>query len=103
MFIGGRLHRQFREVASDGSGNPTMAYYRNPIPPKGLLFPLPLDRRVEATECEEYRMRRVVSGPGYSFKTHAIVYVLQGIDEYYLNQAYLEEPGIMDQLEDIAT
>jgi hypothetical protein len=98
MFIGGRLHRQFREVESDGSGNPKMVYYRNPIPP-GLLSPF---RRlsVEAIECEEYRMRNIVADT--DVRKRAIVYVLAGIQNYHLDEVYLTEPGIVDQLKEIA-
>lgn len=99
MFIGGRLHRQFREVESDGRGNPELAYYRNPIPPS-LLEPFSL-LTVKATECERYHLRNVIVDPDR--KTKAVVYLLEGIEDYYFEQAYLEEPGIMEQLEEIAT
>lgn len=98
MFIGGRLHRQFREVASDGSGCPKLAYYRNPIPPS-LLEPFSL-LTVKATECEEYRMRNIVADT--DVRRRAIVYVLAGIQDYHLDEVYLAEPGIVDQLKEIA-
>ena len=87
MFIGGRLHRQFREVESDGFGTPSLAIYRNPMPPS-------------STECEQYHKRRVIVDP--DSETKAVVYLLEGIEEYYFQQAYLEEPGIMDQLKELA-
>jgi hypothetical protein len=98
MFIGGRLHRQFRKVAIDSRGNPQLAYILNPIPPS-LLEPFSL-LTVKATECERYHLRNVIVDPDR--ETKAVVYLLDGIEDYYLQQAYLEEPGIMDQLKEIA-
>jgi hypothetical protein len=55
---------------------------------------------MEATQSERYHKRILIVDR--DLRTQAFVYVLEGIEEYYLNQAYLEEPGIMDQLQEIA-
>ena len=100
MFIGGRLHRQFLQLPGDGFGYPALAIYRNTIPRKQSTLPLPGNWRMEATQSERYHKRILIVDR--DLRTQAFVYVLEGIEEYYLNQAYLEEPGIMDQLQEIA-
>ena len=102
MFIGGRLHRQFSEVGENLQGRPASGCYINPIPqPVEVMPPNPLDwTKVRAIRTEHYRLETIVLSQ--KFKSRAFVYVLYGIDEQGLDLVYLKEPGIMEQLKEIA-
>lgn len=107
MYIGGRMHRRFAVVDSLG-GFPDPRSVEHAVPNSPWEEEARADKVISGMMCdsenyevESYWCKKVVLR-GCTGGRVAFVYVLAGLDEKLLNEAYLKEPGVAEQLKQIA-
>lgn len=109
MYIGGHMHRKLAMVESSG-GYPCSRNIEHAVPDppwennlsrvENLLRENHILRKYNT---EFYGCQKIIVDGRRKIQKVAFVYVLCGIDPKLLDDAYLKEPGIMDQLWEIAT